>query len=327
MEEGMVIDNSGTEPRSEDTSQVKINKKKPWPKRLLLRFIKLVSLSVIGCIVISGVIGLYLTHPIRVPVVGNPSEFGLKYQDVKLFSRLDNVKLSGWYIPAENSKAIVIQVHGYEGSRTKEKPAFPVTQALVQKGISVLMFDSRASGESEGSLVSVGDYEQRDLLGAIDYVKSLGYQNIGIIGYSVGASTTAVVAANEAEIKSVVLDSPFADLKEYLQVNMPVWTKLPNIPFTPIILHGIPIITGIKPENVSPLHEMKKFKERPVLLIAGDADDTIPMENSKELWEKVENPKDEFWIVHGAKHVGAYSVMPDQYLNKVTKLFVSSLLS
>lgn len=318
--------NLGAELRSENTGQIIIGKKKLWRKRLLLGFIGLVSLVVLGCMGISGYVGWNLTHPIRKPVVSNPSEFGLAYQDVKFSSREDNVKVSGWYIPAENSKAIVIQAHGYGGSRTKEKPSFPVTQALVQKGISVLMFDFRASGESEGSLVSVGDFEQRDLQGAIDYVKRLGYQNIGIIGYSMGASTTAVVAANEAEIKSVVLDSPFADLTEYLQVNMPVWTKLPNIPFTSLILHEIPVMTGIKPENVSPLRGMAKFEKRPVLFIAGDADDTIPMENSKELWEKVNNSKDEFWVVPGAKHVGAYSVMPDQYLEKVTKFFVGSLL-
>jgi len=313
MEEGIVI-------------QIIIEKKKTWQKRVFLGFLRFASLSVFGCIVISGLVGWYLTHPIREPVVSNPSEFGLKYQDVEFSSREDSVKLSGWYIPAENSKAIVIQAHGYDGSRTKDKPSFPVTQALVQQGISVLMFDFRASGESEGSLVSVGYFEQRDLLGAFDYVRSLGYQNVGIIGYSMGASTTAVVAANEAGIKSVVLDSPFADLNEYLQVNMSVWTKLPNIPFTSLILHEIPVMTGIKPENVSPINEMEKYKKKPILFIVCDADKTIPMENSKRLWEKVNNPRDEFWIVPGAKHVGAYSVMPDQYLDKVTKFFVSSLL-
>jgi dipeptidyl aminopeptidase/acylaminoacyl peptidase len=326
LEEGILLDNLGTELQSPKTTQIIREKKKPWRKRLLLGFIRLVSITVLGCIGISVLVGWYLTHPIREQVVGNPSEFGLKYDNVKFSSREDNIKLSGWYIPAENSKAIVIQAHGYEGSRTKEKPSFPLTQALVKKGISVLMFDFRASGDSEGSLVTVGDLEQYDLLGAFDYVKSLGYQNVGIIGYSMGASTTAVMAANEAGIKSVVLDSPFADLKEYLQVNMSGWTKLPNIPFTPLILYEIPVITGIKPENVSPLHEMDKFKERPILFIAGDTDNTIPMENSKRLWEKVNNSKNELWVVPGAKHVGAYSVLPDQYLDKVTKFFVSSLL-
>lgn len=320
------MDNLGAELRSKKTSQIIIEKKKQWLKRLLFGFIGLVILSVLGCMGISGYVGWNLTHPIRKPVVSNPSEFGLTYQDVNFSSREDNVKLSGWYIPAEKSKAIVIQAHGYGGSRTKEKPSLPLTQALARQGISVLMFDFRASGESEGALVSVGDFEQRDLQGAFDYVKNLGYQNIGIIGYSMGASTAAVVAANETEIKSVVLDSPFADLKDYLQVNMPIWTKLPNLPFTPLILREIPVMTGIKPENVSPLHEMKKFEKRPILFIAGDADDTIPMENSKKLWENVNNSEDQLWVVPGAKHVGAYSVVPDQYLDKVTKFFVSSLL-
>jgi len=321
------MDNLGTELRSKIVEkEVSRLDKNPKRKRLLIKSIKLVCLSVLGCIVISGIAGWLLTHPFREKVVSNPSEFGLKYQDVRFSSREDNVKLSGWYIPAGNSKAIVIQSHGYQGSRTKAKPSLPVTQVLVKKGISVLMFDYRASGESEGSLVTVGDLEQRDLLGAFDYAKSLGYKNIGIIGYSMGASTAAVMAANESGIKSVVLDSPFADLKEYLDVNLSVWTKLPNIPFTPLILYDISLATGFKPEDVSPLQVIGKFKQRPILFIAGDADDTIPMENSKELWKKVNNDKDEFWIVPGAKHVGAYSVLPDQYLDKVSKFFVSSLL-
>lgn len=59
----------------------------------------------------------------------------------------------------------------------------PVAEALNQKEISVLMFDYRDTGSSEGSMVSVGDFEQNDLLGAIDYAQKLGYQKIGIIGY------------------------------------------------------------------------------------------------------------------------------------------------
>jgi dipeptidyl aminopeptidase/acylaminoacyl peptidase len=307
-------------------STITIKKKKPLLKWLLLVF-GIVILTVIGCMGISAFVGWNLTHPERIAVVGNPGEFGLKYQDVSFPSQQDQLKLSGWYIPSEDSKAIVIQAHGYKGSRTKAEPSLPLTQALVQKGISVLMFDFRASGESEGSLVTVGDCEQRDLKGAIDYVKSLGYTSIGIIGYSMGASTTAVVAANEVEINSVVLDSPFADLTDYLKVNMPVWTNLPNIPFTSLILFEIPIITGINPENVSPLREIEKLKNRPVLFIAGNADNTVPMENSKMLWEKVNNPQNEFWVVPGAKHVGAYSIAPNQYLEKVSNFFVNSLLS
>lgn len=322
------MDKPGMDFQSVNSGQLNMEDKKPkaWPKRLLLGLITLISIAVLGCMGISAYIGWNLTHPNRLPLVGNPNEYGLKYQNVLFSSREDNLKLSGWYIPAENSKAIVIQAHGYGGSRTKDEPSLPVAQALVQKGISVLMFDFRDSGESGGSLVSVGDFEQRDLLGAYDYVKSLGYQDIGIIGYSMGASTAAVVASHETDIKSLVLDSPFADLQEYLQVCMPVWTKLPNFPFTYLIIHEIPVLTGINPENVSPLHEIGKFGKRPILFIAGADDDTIPMVNSKELYEMVNNSQDEFWVVPKAKHVGAYSVRPEQYLNKVTKFFVSSLV-
>jgi len=264
-----------------------------WGRRVFVVIIAVLSLLILVLGGISTYVGWSLTHPQRNPVKGDPGELGLSYQNISFPSRVDHLRLSGWYLPAPQAKAAIIVAHGYKGNRCNDKPELPVAQALVEKGFSVLMFDFRDSGLSDGSLVSVGDFEQRDLLGAVDYAKELGHQKIGVIGYSMGAATTAIVAAQDKDIQAIILDSPFADLKTYLEVNMPHWTGLPNIPFTSIILEEIPLLTGIDLERVSPIKAMESLKQEPILFIAGDADTTIPMENSKQLLQAVNNPKDE----------------------------------
>lgn len=295
------------------------------PKRIVVGIIIFLTVVILPCLSVSAYVGWNLTHPHRKPVQGNPADYSLNFQDITFPSRTDQIQCSGWYIPAPNAKSIVIEAHGYGGNRSYEKPALPLAASLVKQGISVLLFDFRDSGASQGDMVSVGDFEQRDLQGAIDYAQKSGYENIGIIGYSMGAATTAVVAAETPGIKGIVLDSPFADLQAYLETNMAVWTHLPNFPFTPLILWEIPLIAGINPAHVSPVHSIITLKQEPILFIAGDADRTIPMTNAQELWHQVQNSNDELWIVHGAKHVGAYTVEPEKYLNKVTAFFEESL--
>ena len=291
-----------------------------WLKRILRLFLG-IFLAAFACAGIAAFAGWALTHPGRAVLKNNPTDYGLAFDEITFPSRTDQLALSGWLIPASGSKTIVIEAHGYAANRSLDKPALPVAQALYQKGISTLLFDFRDSGTSPGTMVSVGDFEQRDLLGAVDYAKKLGYQHIGVIGYSMGAATAAIVASGDPDVQALVLDSPFADLRTYLQAHMSVWTHLPGFPFTPLVLWETPALTGIDLNLVDPLRDIAGMGKRPVLFIAGDADTTIPMSNSQELWQKTANPEDTLWIVHGAKHVGAYGIEPKIYTQKVSDFF------
>ena len=64
-------------------------------------------------------IGLYLTHPFPAKTTKNPGEYGLAFEEIEFFSRKDQVKLSGWWIPAvsKKSKKTVITAHGYMNER------------------------------------------------------------------------------------------------------------------------------------------------------------------------------------------------------------------
>ena len=84
---------------------------------------------------------------------------------------------------------------------------------LLNRGFSVLIFDSRARGESGGVRSSEGNPEQWGVFGAIEYVQSrcIPVKRIGLLGFSLRAGVAILVAAQEPRIPAVVSDSVFLD--------------------------------------------------------------------------------------------------------------------
>ncbi|WP_304458614.1 alpha/beta hydrolase [Alicyclobacillus sendaiensis] len=295
-----------------------------WAMRMVAGVIILAVLAWLATMAISYVVAEKLTHPARKPVTTTPAAYGLPYENVRFPSRVDHLMLSGWLIPAAHpTDRIVIEAHGYRQNRALDHPALPVARALHDAGFAVLMFDFRDEGQSPGTEVTVGDYELRDLLGAIDYAHKLGYGEVGLIGYSMGASTALEATAADPSVNATIADSPFDDLETYLQQNLSVWTNLPSFPFNGEILWEVKHLFGLDPNAVDPLKQLASAKPRPILLIAGTADTTIPPSNSEALYDELHrrDPEDTLWLVPGAKHVGAYDVEPKAYLQHVVDFF------
>ncbi|WP_288010759.1 alpha/beta fold hydrolase [Kyrpidia sp.] len=176
--------------------------------------ILMAALSLMG---ISGYAGWQLTHPQEKPITVYPADYGLEKKDVQFHSTLGHVLLKGWLIPGQDSRRIVIFAHGYRDNRSVEEPVLPLVKALHEQGVASLLFDFRNSGESEKDITSIGQFEKADLLSAIDYAKSLGNEQIGLIGFSMEAAAALMAAPEVNHLRFVVADSPFADLESYLR--------------------------------------------------------------------------------------------------------------
>lgn len=291
-----------------------------WKWILVLILTATTSLSV-G---VSAYVGWNLTHPIRDPIDTLPSSLGLSYKEISFKSNVDNVILSGWWIPASNNgitplNKTIIFAHGYGNNRLQRNvPGLAIAEYLVKRGYNVMMFDFRNSGESGGNLTSVGQFEKYDLLGAIGFAKSLKSDaKIILFGFSMGASTSLLAAAASPDVAGVIADSPFDNLKPYLKTNLPVWSHLPNFPFTSLIMAVIPPLTGMNPDDSNPLAVVQQIAPRPILFIHGDSDTAIPMVNSQNLLAAAHNDHAELWVVHGADHVKSYITNPKAYLEKI----------
>jgi dipeptidyl aminopeptidase/acylaminoacyl peptidase len=288
-------------------------------------------LVLIGLIGLSIYVGWQLTHPKRKLVDDAPENYSLDRIDVKFPSRTHGVMLDGWYLKSPNvsyasNTMTVIMSHGYAGTRLeKGLPALSLAQALVRAGHHVLMFDFRNSGLSEGNTTTIGLLEKEDILGAIDWVKTNASMptKITLLGFSMGGTSSLLAAAEENAVSGVITDSAFSQLSPYLKENLPVWSKLPRIPFTPLILFILPKLIGVNPHAVDALAAVDHIAPRPVLFIHSQDDPAIPYENSVQMYRR--HPEDfELWITQKAGHVGSFQLESEAYIQRVLN-FIAKL--
>jgi dipeptidyl aminopeptidase/acylaminoacyl peptidase len=273
-----------------------------------------------------------LTHPPRKPLDMNPSDFGMTAAESVAFpSRDPSVQLSGWYISAEangsgSNGSTLIFAHGYSQNRQEPHlPALSLASRLVSQGYDVLMFDFRNAGESGGTLTTIGLWEQLDLLGAVDYVAGRSpSQQIGLIGFSMGAATSLLAAGQDKRVQAVVADSPFFSLQEYLEENLPQWTGLPRFPFNWLILRLSPLVFRADARDVKPCDAVTRSTQ-PILFIHGTNDQTVPCVNSERLHELAGQSRSELWLVPEAGHVRSYAMHPEEYAGKVTAFLERAL--
>lgn len=263
-----------------------------------------------------------LMHPKRRPLQLTPAIERLEYEQIAFWSRDRAVQLKGWFVPSiVKPKMTIIFVHGYRDNRLmKHVPTLRLAKALGRRGYNAVLFDLRNCGESDAALTTIGLDEQQDVLGAIDWCRRHTNEPISLIGFSMGAATSLLVAAQSDEVAGVVADSPFGDLNRYLQDNLALWSGLPKYPFTPLMLCFIRFVMRKNPHLVSPVASLQSVYPRPVLFIHGDQDSRIPCSDSVRMWQR---HADTFslWQVANADHLGSYRLYPKEYTDRVIRFF------
>lgn len=244
----------------------------------------------------------------------NPATYNLKYENVS-FVTSDGLKLRGWFIPNEESDAVVIVGHGYPFDKANILQA---THFLAEE-YNLLLFDFRYFGESEGRYTTGGVKESRDVLAAIKFLKDKkNFTKIGAIGFSM--SGAAILMSESKDLKAAVIDSTYATgdlILERLYVFFPGVLKLP---FIWLMKFYALLFLKINANEVSPLDSIVNV-EFPALLIHGENDSQIPVKNSQLLYENSNKDKTELWIVSNADHGMAFVVNPEEYQKKVLEFF------
>lgn len=171
-------------------------RKTHWIRTIVMVIIILVLLASIALIGVSTYTGWMLTHPKRKALPVFTSNIVPEYRNISFKDIKDEINLKGWFFEVKGSNKTVILAHGYRQNRLQYgEDTFVLIKSLLNQGYNVLTFDFRNCGESEGKVTTVGIYEKNDLLGAINYAKKLGSKQIVLMGFSMGAATSIVAAA------------------------------------------------------------------------------------------------------------------------------------
>jgi pimeloyl-ACP methyl ester carboxylesterase len=210
-------------------------------------------------------------------------------------------------------------LHG-SGSNRANYINMEVTKALVAHNYSVLLFDFRGQGKSGGNASGTGEWETRDLTGALDYLKSRGVSQVGTIGYSMGAATELLAAPDHPEMRAIVADSSFADLMDIVDLRREE-LHAPSF-FDPGLLFVSKTFFGMDIEADSPKHAIGLLGDRPILLIHATGDQTIPVSQATELQQAGSpDPNLQLWITPATAHVASFALDKTEYMNRVMSFF------
>jgi len=268
---------------------------------------------------ISFIIASSVTKADRKEQEDHPSAHNLDFEDVEFVSRRRDVTLRGWFIFGQEEKPTLIFVHGIGSMRSGDR-AVELASRLVGNGFNVLMFDLRGHGSSEGDQVSGGYFEQLDVLGAIDFLtdRRILPHRIGLVGFSMGASTALLAAAQEPAIGALVADSPYAKASDLIAHEAARRTVLPRW-ITPIFVPTAVLMAnwfyGIDLGALVPEAAVVDL-DYPILVIHGTDDRRIPYQQGQRVHQSAPTGSI-IWLVPDVDHVDAFATYPEEYVERV----------
>ncbi|MHC4365713.1 MAG: alpha/beta hydrolase [Planctomycetota bacterium] len=227
----------------------------------------------------------------RMIFLGRDSGYGEGQAIVKIEAR-DGTQLAAVYLEEPNSEFTILFSHGNAEDIGDLRDFF---ELFVDKGYSVLGYDYRGYGRSEGRAAEKNVYE--DVESVYEYlVRDLNTppEEIIAVGRSVGAGV-ALQLACEKELGGLILESAFV-------TAFRVITRIPLAPFD-------------KFRNIDKI----KRVGCPVLVIHGKDDRVIPFWHGEKLFKEAIEPKLKFWV-DGAGHNDLFWVAGERYWEVLQEL-------
>lgn len=193
---------------------------------LLINNSTLVKKAVVGAVVKAG------TEPDRMPVWRTPAQYGLEFKDVDIEAS-DGIRLSAWEMVRSDTNKLAVVNHPlmcnrYGSSKGVDNVPvefIPMLKHLYVAGYSILTYDQRGQGDSDGNIGAKskgprecvggsGAEEWKDLAGVLNYVKSNWKDHdVALLGQCMGANAIFKAFSVSPEIFEGVKLKCFAALQ------------------------------------------------------------------------------------------------------------------
>jgi esterase/lipase len=223
---------------------------------------------------------------------------------------------------AHLNKPIMLIVHGHS-SNHKSKYLSKLSEELNKKNIPSFRIDLYGHGDSEGNFEDATVSKAVDsILSAVKYLKSQGYKEIGLVGSSYGGFASSLAAAQSKDICLLALKSPvsdYSDLYLWRGLSIEEWKKKGYREYE--------TKTGMEKLNYSfyedavqkSAYDVASKIQIPVLIVHGDADTEVPVEQSIQLAKHI--PHAEIVIIKGADHTYTNEKLGEEMLTAI-RLFI-----
>ena len=247
-------------------------------------------------------------------------EYGFVPAEFFQFTTKDNIALNGWMIKPKIEPGkhypVLMYVYGGPGINTVNNSwgyvDFVWFQMLAQNGYIVVSVDNRGTGGrgedfKKCTYLNLGKFESDDQIEANKYLRTLPFVDstrIGSFGWSYGGFMTALAMTKGADyFKAGISVAPVTNWKFYDNIYTERFMRKPA-----------DNVNGY--EKNSPIYFAKKLKGS-FLIIHGDADDNVHVQNTMELVNAlVKNNKQFDLFIYPNKNHGIYGGYTRYHLYK-----------
>jgi pimeloyl-ACP methyl ester carboxylesterase len=210
---------------------------------------------------------------------------------VSIKSKDDGSLLQGIYLDNKNSNDVVFIIPG--NGMEVEKGGISMLLSLTGLATDLVIFDRRGLGASSGK-ASINNL-MADANQQYQFIKDeLHADRVIIHGYSLG-SFIAAQLAKQKPIDALVLQGSATNIDDWVDTKMPWYVA-------PFLTVNIDAAFSVADNKQVVAHSYDK----PLLIIAGENDQKVPAELSKQLYDASQSINKTLVMVKGASHGGMF---------------------
>ena len=248
----------------------------------------------IGIWIVIAILGIYAvfialifvfqSHFVYYPeraLSADPGAIGLYFDSVS-FETTDGVKLSGWFVPSDSARGVILLCHGNGGNISHRLESIYIFHQL---GLDTFIFDYRGYGQSQGKPTELGTYQDAEAAWRhLIKKRQVNPNKVIIAGRSIGGAIASWLAQRHAP-GALILESTFTsagDLASKMYPYLPVKLFLRFDYNTADYLGRV---------------------DCPVLIVHSRQDELIPFSQGRQLFEIANEPK-KFLEITGTHNEG-----------------------
>lgn len=209
------------------------------------------------------------------------------------------------HIHPDRPRPTVILLHGFTGSKNESHDLFvKAAESIHSSGMNAVRFDfrygktesngSESDGEIRDMTISEWVSDARRMRRHVAEMPEVDEERIALLGLSMGGLTAICEAAEDDGVAAVVAWSAPADLARRLRDpdrRSSIKSAAPGR-FDALVRSA---------SRHVPVKAIRRIAPRPILIVAGTVDRTVPAEEAEELFESAGDPRT-LLLLGGANH-------------------------
>lgn len=223
------------------------------------------------------------------------------WEEIALSS--DGLRLRAWLGRGAETRPAAVIVHGLGDTMDSYLDRASVLRG---RGHTVLLFDMRGHGGSEGRHTTLGALESHDVRAAMDHLRGAGLARSGLVlmGHSMGSVAVLLAAADQPDVRAVTVEAPYDTYRDTIAHHAKLLYGLPRwVPIIPIAIACAEWRAGFDADEADAVAAAARIRA-PLLAIVDGADPRMPEPVVRRVVGAHRGPH-RLWVAPGVGHVGA----------------------